>query len=305
MKFLFGKEEYLIEVEIKKFLKDFSIEAISYDEIANYENILMDILTISMFNKEKVIIIKNHPILKDKIEGKKFLNEFKNANLKDVHLLFVLIDNPDQNNPLIKYLLKNAVTTEIKSITNKDMAVIIRQVVKDNSGSITSGAVIRLSQKLPLNLRLIINEIKKLLFETKNITEIHVQKSIDNHYIDDYFALSNAIMDKNNNGIIKLYNEKISYGETPISIINQIAGILNLSILVDNYKKQGLSLKEISDQNKIHIFRIKKANELINNSNTNKLSNLVLKLADLELHIKTSETNNSRGLDKFILDLIK
>ena len=305
MKFVFGQEEYLVNQEVKKFLKSFSIKPSIYDELATIEMIITDIDTMPMLADQKVIIVKNHLIFSDDNESKKFLEQFKNIDLQNVNLLFVLTSKLNASNPLIKYLLSNAEVKEIKTINARQLPDIIRDIVYQNGGQITNGAIIRMLQKFPINLRLIINEVKKLLLENRQITEKQVEQSIDNYHSEDYFALSNAIVNADKNAIIKYYNEKITYGQNAIAIVGQIASTLNLSILVDSYKKQGLSSKEIASKLNIHIFRIKKANDLLINKSAKKIKQLVNNLANLEFNIKSGNVNNTRGLDWFILELIK
>ncbi|MCK5807318.1 MAG: hypothetical protein KAG91_02905, partial [Mycoplasmataceae bacterium] len=59
MKFIYGEEQYLIQKELNNFAKNKNVDPILFNEDDTTEDIVSEISTISMFESEKFIILKN------------------------------------------------------------------------------------------------------------------------------------------------------------------------------------------------------------------------------------------------------
>ena len=305
MNFIYGQEEYLIEVELKKNILNIDHEPRIFDESSNIEEIIMDITTISLFSDQKTIIVKNHELLKNEKIGENFLQEIKN-HVDQVNLYFIW-NSPTINkkNPFVKFLLQHAKVKECQKINAKNIITIIKDITVQNGGKISNGTAIKLSLKLPDNLRIIVNEIKKLLIQSKEITDEMVENSIGKYLQEDFFALTNAITSKDNRGIVSAYQQKLQNGDKPLIIIDQISKALSLVNLVGVLRKSGKSNQDISNETNIHIFRVKKSSELLKSTAIDKIQKLILKLSKLDKMIKTGQIGERQGMDAFILDLIK
>ncbi|NQZ66008.1 MAG: DNA polymerase III subunit delta [Mycoplasmatales bacterium] len=305
MKFIYGQEWFLIDQEVKRLIREFDKEVITYSDGEPLDDILLDASTASMFSEGKILIIKNHPALikKDK-DTENFIESVKNNH--DTLIIFTFeTEKLDRQNQLVKYLLKYGEPKEFKSLEEKNVIYTIKQIVKDKGGTIDNLAAIKLSNKLPSDLRLIVNEIEKLLFENNNITAKMIDTSIGEYVKDDYFALSNALTARDSHGVISAYKAKKIAGEDVTKMISQIASSLSLALKVYAYRKQGFNNQAIAEKTKIHIYRIKKAGEILATSNSLDIRELIINLAKLEGDIKTGKIEASNGIEVFLLKLIK
>lgn len=305
MIFIYGEEEYLVNLELKKVLHELAAVPTVFTEKDSVEDIIMDVTTVSIFDSSKTILVKNHEVFTDDKMAAYLVSEIQH----DVnHINFICVleeDKIKKTNPLIDFLLKNADVRRKDKLNPKEVVSTIKTIVANRNAEISNGAAIKLAAKLPLNLRIIINEVEKLILENINITEEMVDKSIGDYLNEDYFALTNAIISSDNRAIVAAYQEKLRAGETAQLIIGQVASILNLAMLVSSYKKQGLSTQDISETLNVHIFRIKKAQELINSAGSENIESLIISLAKLDKDIKTGIVDEEKGMDHFILQLIK
>lgn len=305
MIFIYGEEEYLVNLELKKALKEVEDTPSFYSDKDDINNIIMDATTVSIFDNQKTIVIKNHELFEDDKLAKHFVDEIKydkdNFNLICVYEAEKL----KKSNPLIAFLLENALVVKKDKINPKEIISTIKSIVESKGGFITNGATIKLAGKLPDNLRIIVMEVEKLLLENKEISEEMVERSIGDYLSDDYFALTNAIISGDKREIVSAYREKLEAGDTVQLLIGQIASTLNLAMLVASYKRQGLSTQDISDALNIHIFRVKKASELLAQTGSEEVENLIIALAKLDKDIKTGLIDEEKGMDYFILQLIK
>ena len=305
MKFLYGEEGFLIDQELNRLLKQSERDVILYSSNESIEDILIDASTNSMFSdNKKLLVIKNHDMFNDD----SFIDEFiDNISANDsTDFIFILETGKiNKSKKLIKFLLSKADVSEFKSITSKDTMQTIRDIIETRGATIENKALISLSTKLPTDLRIIFNEVEKLLHESKNITYEMVETSIDKYFKDDFFALSNAITSGDTHGIVSSYRNQRLNGSGQSVIIAQISSILSLSLLVGSYIGKGYSNDDISNELNIHAFRVKKARELINGTDIENIKSLIKTLADLDKDIKTGQIDPHHGLEVYLLKLIQ
>ncbi len=305
MKFIYGEEDYLLERELKTFLKEHEGVPIVFDADSQTKDIVSELLTVSMFEDSKNIVLRDVKALTDVKEGKALAEAL--TSLNDSITLSIVFTSVklDKKNPLITLLLEKADVKEVNKVSDKDFLSTLKDIIHSKGGEIESRALIMLAHKVPNNLRIAISEIDKLLLENNSITREMVEVSIGDYQIDDNYALANAISSSDKHATILSYNKLLKDNTDPTLIISKISGILNLAILVLAYKEKNIPNQQIADETKIHIFRIKKSVELVDNTSPERLKSIVIMLADLDKNIKTGTVNKDKALDSFILNLIK
>ncbi len=305
MYFIYGSESYLISNEEKRIKTKIGIEPIVFDETSTVSEIIQEIATINMFYEDKLIIIRNGECFKKDEESQTILNIIKNG-IEGVQIIFVLNQSkPKTSNPLISFLLSNSITKQFEEITEKQIQPTVKNMIESKGGQISSKALMILSIKLPTDLMIINNEVDKLIMHSLEITEEMVENSVADYTTDNYFALANAIMEKDNTKVFRSYNQRKANGDDPHLLIGQIASVLLLTHKISHYSKQGMSSKEISDKTKIHLFRIKKSKEFSLKMADQELRDLIIKLSILDTDIKTGKIEAGIGLDKFLLEFVK
>ncbi len=305
MNFIYGQEPYLVNREIAKLCKQSEDEPTYFNQDADIDFIIADLETVGMFSPSKLLVIKNHPMFSKTELATKMVASLM-TKPESVEILFSLeTDGLDKRNPLVKYLQQNAETKEFSRIAPNKLIPTIKDIVASKNGTITNSAVINFSKKVPNDLRLIILEIDKLILESNEITNEMVEISVSHYLKDDYFALSNALIASDVHGIVSAYQEKKRAGAEATMVIGQISSTLNLAIIVDAYKKQGLTSADVASKSGYHIFRVKKAFELISNSSIGTIKELLISLATLDKDIKTGIVPSEKGLEVFLLKLIK
>ncbi|WKX02544.1 DNA polymerase III subunit delta [Candidatus Mycoplasma mahonii] len=303
MIFIYGEEQYFIDKKLNSIIKKEGLDPIKFDEASDLASIIAEIATISWFSEKKLIVLKNIKALTGEEETQEIINAL---NTLDDSLEVVIINNfkIKKSNSLVKFLLKNADIHEVKSLDSKDMASTIREIVISKGGSITNAAAINLGTKVPNDLRIIISEIDKLMLESQEIDKDQIERSIGEYVIEDAFSLSNAISAMDKNGIIYSYNKMIKNNEESTVIISKIASVFLFALKVNQYKKLHMNNMEIATKMNAHIFRIKKASELISTTTNESIKGIIIKLAHLDKNIKTGNVNDLIGLNDFMLNLI-
>lgn len=308
MYLIYGEELFLVEKEIKKILKQNSgSKPIYFDFESSIYDVVNEINTFSIFDSGKVIILKNLSLLtktNSEIE-KEFINSIKNKNNNCI-LVFTLSEPKPKNlTPLFEYLLEKSEITEVKKYTKDQLIGVIRKIIESKSGVISNINCILLSTKLPNDLNLIIGEIDKLLLENNEITKEMILKSIPKYNSDNIFEFINSFQEKDTLSLFRSYREKIENGEVIINLISQLSNALILCTTIYSYKSCNFKIEEISEKMKIHIFRVKKSNDLLNSFGIKRVEELIQMLADLDQNIKSGFVQEEIGFEKLLLEIIR
>ena len=292
-----------MDMEIKRIEKEIGVSKTVYTNSEDLNDILMDAQTMSMFDSQKLIVISNHKALSKKGNYDFFIDKIQKI---DAILIFYIDADADSNqSDLFNWLFRNAKTKKYTKLAIRSVVPFIKDYVSNKGGDISNSAAISLSDALPNNARLITTELEKLLSENQTITNEMVRVSVGNYLKEDTFAFINAIASLDAAAIMMTYNKKKYSGEPITTLIGQISSTLSLSLSVSAYRKQGMLNKDISDKMKIHIFRIKKAGDLLNKTSSEFIRELIIELANLDGEIKTGLVDPILGFESLLLKIIK
>lgn len=303
MKFIWGSEGFLVDQEVNKEIRKLAIEPIIYTDSDSVEDLILDLATNSMFEDEKLIIVKNHHIFTKDDQVEDLIEILK----KTQNNIIFSYESESLNKKVqfIKYLLKNAEVQEFPKLRANEMLGVIRKIVNSKGGIIDNNAAIMLSMKIPDDLRIVVTEIDKLLEENKHINADMVETSVGDYVKEDFFALSNAITSGDKYEIMKSYKDKKDAEVDPTSLIGQISSILLLSCSIDAHRKLGLSNREIATKMNVHPFRVKKAAEIIDLNGSDAIHKRIKDLAELDANIKMGKVSPTEGMEHYLLKLIR
>lgn len=306
MYFIYGDENFLIWNKIKKLIKH-SKETITFNEDENVYAIFNELESYDLFTNEKIIIIKNHWLLKkdDKKLTDFFINILENLNEKYQVIFVIESDKINRKNSLVNFLIKNANVFKMDKYNSKDLSSVAKKIVISKGGTIEREAAIELVMRVPNELRIIVQEIDKILLLNKNITKEIVLSEVSNYYESDSFGLVNAINELDFNKIYQTLINKIINYEDINQLVGQISANLNLALIIYTNVQLGKNLKSIEKKYNIHHFRLQKANTFLKNIGHKNLMFLIAKTAQLDYDIKNGNVNDIIGIKNLILDFFK
>ena len=295
--------------EISKIIKDndFTNAVINtYDiEETLLENALEDLDTYNFLSEKKVIIIKNIESIKEDL--------FE----KDIEHLFKYIDNPNQDNLLIitskkldsrlKFSKKLKTKCKISKIETNPKAFIKQQL---KNYKITQDTINLLEEYCLGDMTKIYNECEKLKnykTEDKTITkediiELVMKKLGDSK--DLVFSFTRSLAERDRKASLKKYKELLTYNIEPLSFIGLLAGQIRIIYQVKLLEKRNLRDKEIADiLEEKSDYRIKKTREITRMYREEELLTLMKKLSEIDLKIKTVDTNPNQEIELFIINI--
>jgi len=301
----YGKNEGLKNETIKILIKDKN-NISNYEEkeiLDNEDNFIENILSKSLFEKEKIIIIKRAT---DKIL--KIIEILNSKNLEDITII-VNSDNLEKKSKLRSFFEKDkkCICIPFYPDTNQTLSKLSYNFLREKKISISSANINLIVSKSGGDREALINELEKIEYFNKNgktITSEVLSKLInlnENHSISE--LVDNCLV-KNKKKIISILNENIFTSEDCIMIIRSFIikakKMLVLSTAFEANKNIDLTIssakppifwkdKEITKQ---QIYKWKAKN----------IKKLIFKLNEIELLIKKNINNSVNLVTDFVLD---
>ena len=294
------KNETIINLNSKK------KEILNYDEkeiLENQNSFIEKILSKSLFDEDKIIIIKRAT---DKIV--KLVDELNTKNIEET-VIIIISDNLDKKSKLRSLFEKekNFICVAFYPDTNQTLSKITHNFLNEKKILISQANINLIINKCNGDREALLNELNKIEYFSKNgkkITTENIEKLTnlsENHNISE---LIDNCLAKNKKKIINILNENNFNNEDCIlitrSFLNKSKKILKLSNEFENNKNMDLTIssarppifwkdKEITKQ---QIYKWSPKN----------IKKLIYKLADVELLIKKNMYNSTNLITDFILE---
>ena len=301
----YGKNEGLKNEIIKNIIRD-KKNINNYDEkevLENEYNFVENILTKSLFDDEKIIIIKRST---DKIL--KVIESLNSKKLEDITII-INADNLEKKSKLRSFFEKNKETICVPFYpdTDQTLSKLAYNFLKGRNISISQSSINLIIDKCSGDRETLYNELSKIDFYTKNgkkITTEDIMKItnlIENHSVSE---LVDNCLAKNNKKVINILNENNFNNEDCIlitrSLLNKSKKILQLVKEFENNKNIELTISAA----KPPIFWKDKeiTKQQIKSWKPESIKNLIYKLTDIELLIKKNLNNSINFITNFILE---
>ena len=289
-----------ISLKVRDILKDNNLSTdnlITYDlEEVNVSEAIIDLDTYSLFNEKKVVFGKNAT----------FLSTGKTEIEHDIELFEKFINNPNDNILIISCNKLDGKKNIVKLVKEKFKLVNCNIDITDYIKEKTKGYKIS-SETLRYfiinmndDIAHINNELDKLMFlceDTKEITkediDLVVIKKVDNNIFD----LIDAIISKNKEKSLKIYESMTNYGEDVfkifVSLSNQIRLIYQVKVLKNMSNEDIASKLHLKNPKQVAALRYK-----IDKYTTTELLDYLHKLA-----IMDEELKNGKAIDKIVFPI--
>ena len=296
----------LLEKKVNDILKKNGLSLdnlITYDmEDANISDAIIDLDTYSLFNERKVILCKNA----------NFLSSSKCEINHDILALEKYLNNPNINNILILSVNKSDSKKNIVKLVKEKC-----QVIECNIDAFAYAKDYVKGYKMPDDVirYLIINTTEDIAHITNELDKLMAYKDIDKEItksdidlitikrIDsNIFELIDAIISKNKEKSLRIYNEMVNFGEDIfkifVSLSNQIRLIYQVKVL------KNLTNEEIAG--KLNIKNIKQVSALrykIDKYTSSELLDYLYRLSLMDEELKLGKSIDKIVFPTFIASL--
>ncbi|MDD2377833.1 MAG: DNA polymerase III subunit delta [Bacilli bacterium] len=308
----YGKENFLIDKEIKKVLLDNNIDQINtntYDlEVTLLKDVIDDAVTISLFSDKKAIICNNShlftgskkTILDDNIDT---LDEYLDHPNPDTILIFTVnADNIDDRKKIVKKMKKVGGVKDFNS--NKNINNLVIQMFEDYK--VGNNTINLLIDRVGTDLNLLDKEVDKIKLyklEEKEVTDNDVILLTNKNIDMDIFKLIDNIVLKNKERALETYYELLKYNEDPLSILIRLSNQFRVMYQSKELYQRGYTQKNISEILEAHPYYIQKVLEKGTIYDNKEILKYINDLADLDFKIKSSGIDKEIAMELFIINI--
>jgi len=301
---LYGKNDGLKNETINRLIKTKDI-IVNYDEneiLENENNFLESILTKSLFEKEKIVLIKRAT---DKIV--KLFDNLDKENIEDI-IIIINADNLEKKSKLRTFFEKDKKLICVPFYPDNDQTLskLAHDFLRNKNILISPSNINLIVNKCNGDREALINELQKIEFFTKNGKKINIEnisKLInlkENHSISE---LIDNCLAQNKKRILNILNENNFSNEDCIiitrSFIIKAKKLLTLSTTFEANKNIDLTISSA----KPPIFWKEKeiTKQQIYKWKPKSIKQLIYSLSEIELQIKKNINNSINLVTDFIL----
>ncbi len=240
----------------------------------------------------------------------KDLKEYLTRLPETTRLVFVESKTLAKNNPILKQAesdKKNAHVKEFEEPKTRDLPKWIRERVKEEGGAIEPDAVEELAAHVGTDLRLIDNEIEKLLTYRNGqaIRAQDVRALVASVRESDVFALVDALGHRETGAALKLLHAQFDHNAAPGYLLSMIVRQFRLLLQMRDLAARGKTLDAAREQLKLHPFVAEKTWKQSLNFTLPQLEAIYQKLLDVDVAIKTGRSEPIVALDVLIVELTR
>ena len=275
--FLYGDDIFMQDFFINEFKKikknaDNFLYYLGYDQ---QDSIFNELSNLSLFNNDKIIVIKN--ISRFSVKSKKELLDYLSKENSGNYIIFVK-NNFDNKNKFIESLMQKCINIDVRTPFDNKVKEWIRYITKKEEIPISDTEITDYINAYGSNISSIINYIKiDFLSNHKNQT----QKN-RTFYL---WHLQDAIGKKELVKSLDIYESLLSNGNSINLILIYLYRLFEyIYNSIDNYKQiySNFAVNKVI-QSRMNIYSSKYS--------INELENIILKLKSFDFLSKTSSTN--------------
>ena len=304
----YGKNDGLKNEIINKIVKNKGeiSTLIEKDVLDNFDIFFQNILSKSLFENEKIIVIKRAT---DKIT--RIIEEIDQRNIKDVTII-VNSDNLEKKSKLRAYFEKHKsfICCAFYPDNDQTLSQLALDFFKKNKISISHSNINQVITKCNGDRHNLFNELEKLKNFCKNGKKLNSKiisqliNLTENHSI---LELVNNCLAKNKKKTLFILNENNFSNDDSITILRIFLDKLkkNLKLSYEYENNKNISLTISSARPPIFWKDIEITKKQIQNWNSEKLKLLIYKVNEIELNAKKNINNSVNLISDFLLEQSK
>jgi len=322
--FLYGEETYLRDAA-----KDQIVEAaLTGTLLREFNDSAFDLLTddirdaiaaaeqLPLMSGRRVVVVKNL----NKLEGRKKFDEEEDGDVSlaaqvlidylqrpvATSVVIFTSDDIDKRRKYAKLLLASA-AYEFKPLQQKELPAWIRDYLRGLDTEIDSAAVGILTAALASDLVTVKNELNKLVaaaLPSRRITVDLVEQLSRRSREHMNWDLTDSIVSRNRRQALRVLRNLLDDGAEPVLLTAVIAGTFRRMGLAKELSIRGASSGEIFSEVRVPPFKQRDYLAMLNRIDPHKLSQMIQRIAETDLAIKTSKATPRMQMEMLVCELM-
>ncbi|USS92866.1 DNA polymerase III subunit delta [Fructilactobacillus ixorae] len=272
---------------------------------------LNDAWSVPFFGDRRVVVMQNATFLtgaKPKMSGKHDVDELikylQAQPAETVLVIFAPYEKIDNRKKVVKQLKKSATVIDLNAVSERETTQFVQQFIEKQQYQIEPDALTELLARTQGDLAQIMNELQKLLLfcqDERTITATVVDQLVPKSMMQNVFELVNDLLAGKTNAAIQFYHDLVTQREEPLKINAILEGQFRLLLQVKILRGQGQSQSMMAQKLKVHPYRIKLAERLLNRFTRKYLEQAYLALVAIEHQLKSSSANPELLFEMFAI----
>lgn len=190
---------------------------------------------------------------------------------------------------------------------DRDLPGWIQQRAQDKGGTLSSEATRMLAVLVGNDLRLLDQELEKLLLYTdgQQVTTGNVQALVSRARQTSIFDLVDCVGRRQSDRALRLLHRMLDDGQAPLYLLTMLARQVRILIQVSELRARGLASREIAQRLKLHPYVVEKGLAQAQNFNMEQLETAHQHLVNADWAIKTGKMEGVLALDTLIVNLAR
>lgn len=303
-----GQEINLINKKVDQIIKSSEIQNIIKYDFDNTK--LIDIINesnyIDLFNEKKLIIVNNFSFKKLKEKDEKELSLYINNQNDNIIILKCIDESLDNRKTLIKELNEKCKVEKVEKLNYLTLEPFLTDIFKENNKDIKPYQIKKIMFLSQYNADYAVKEVEKLLLykiNDKVITDEDIDLVISKNPEKEIYRLSDAVIKKDLKEIFNSYKIVLDLGIKPEQIIETLASQIRLLYQIKILQGQMSPKEMIYKLAGGKDFIINKAIQNIKIHSEKDLLDLLYKLSETDIKLKSMNINKEKILEEFFLNL--
>lgn len=322
--FLYGEETYLRDGAARQIaevaltgnlLREFNDSSfdLSTDDI---RDAIAAAEQLPLMSDRRVVVVKHL----NKLEGRKKFDDDDDENVSlAARILMDYLSRPVATSVVIftsddidkrrKYakLLLNGAAYEFKPLAQKELPAWIRDYLRTLDTEIDQAALSLLTDALASDLVTIKNELNKLAaaaLPSRRVTTELVEQLSRRSREHMNWDLTDSIVSRNRRQALRVLRNLLDDGAEPVLLTAVIAGTFRRMGLAKEMLVRGASSGEIFSEVRVPAFKQRDYLQMLNRIDPHKMSQIIQRIADTDLAIKTSKATPRMQMEMLVCELM-
>ena len=291
-------------------IDDFNFQKVS-SKLVLVQDIVFDAMSLPLTSEKKVIVVTEPYYLSSEKEKVSIDKE------QDFDVLVKYLENPSEHTELIFFLEAKSLNTKSKIypilkkvakiispdvLTEKMLKQMGMSIFSKKGKTITQDGLDELVNRCGDDVSKFTNEANKLCLYKDNLTIDDVKLMVSSRLEVNTFNIADALISNKISKALKIYNDLRINKQEPVMLISAVNSQFRFMLEVKHLLKQNYSTSQIIEELNCHPYKLDKTIKSTITITYEEILNIVDYLYNLDLKIKSMETDPYFGFELFLIN---